>query len=253
METSIKEFLEQELAILNSTGFIKPEDLPNIDLYMDQITTFMDEQLSACKRYDEDKILTKTMINNYAKNNLLPPPNKKKYSREHVITMLFIYYLKYIDFDDIKYFAKHITDDVFYKKLCEGKKISKFTDDSKWDCIYDEASGFWKPGFTKIQHFSDTGETTIKCYENQLHATSFKAIAVLYDEDGISITPAEQDVEIAYGESAEVVFSDIWGMDVEDYNGTVKIYVLDQSLAPMTTAYTFADGELEEADVPTVT
>lgn len=78
-----------------------------------------------------------------------------------------IYYLKYIDFDDIKYFAKHITDDVFYKKLCEGKKISKFTDDSKWDCIYDEASGFWKPGFTKIQHFSDTGETTIKCYENQ--------------------------------------------------------------------------------------
>lgn len=117
METSIKEFLEQELAILNSTGFIKPEDLPNIDLYMDQITTFMDEQLSACKRYDEDKILTKTMINNYAKNNLLPPPNKKKYSREHVITMLFIYYLKSIlSINDIQSILNPLTDKYFGKE-----------------------------------------------------------------------------------------------------------------------------------------
>ena len=117
MKTDIREFLEQELVILNSTGFIKPEDLPNIDLYMDQITTFMDEQLSACKRYDEDKILTKTMINNYAKNNLLPPPNKKKYSREHVITMLFIYYLKSIlSINDIQSILNPLTDKYFGKE-----------------------------------------------------------------------------------------------------------------------------------------
>ena len=54
----------------------------------------MDEQLEACKRYEDDKILTKTMINNYAKNNLLPAPEKKKYSKEHVLTLLFIYYFK---------------------------------------------------------------------------------------------------------------------------------------------------------------
>ena len=76
--------------------------------------------------------------------------------------------LKYIDFDDIKYFAKHITDDAFYKKLCEGKKISKFTDEHKWDCVYDEASGFWKSGFTKIQYFSDNGETAVTYYEKAL-------------------------------------------------------------------------------------
>ena len=45
---------------------------------MDQVTTFMDEQLEACKRYEDDKILTKTMINNYAKNNLLPCPGEEK-------------------------------------------------------------------------------------------------------------------------------------------------------------------------------
>ena len=59
---------------------VKPEDIPNIDLYMDQVTTFMDSQLATSKRHEDDKILTKTMINNYAKNDLLPPPEKKKYS-----------------------------------------------------------------------------------------------------------------------------------------------------------------------------
>ena len=116
MTTEIREFLEQELAILNSTGFVKPDDLPNIDLYMDQITTFMDDQLSACKRYEDDKILTKTMINNYAKNNLLPPPDKKKYSREHVISMLFIYYLKSIlSINDIQSILNPLTDKYFGK------------------------------------------------------------------------------------------------------------------------------------------
>ena len=43
--------------------YIKPEEIPNIDLYMDQVTTFMEKNLSSTKRYEEDKILTKTMIN----------------------------------------------------------------------------------------------------------------------------------------------------------------------------------------------
>lgn len=57
----------------------------------------MDEQLAASKRYESDKILTKTMINNYAKNNLLPSPDKKKYSKEHVLTLLLYIISKYIE------------------------------------------------------------------------------------------------------------------------------------------------------------
>ena len=72
------------------------EELPAFDLYMDQVTTFMDEHLAGTKRRDEDKILTKTMINNYSKNNLLPPSVKKKYSKEHVLLLIFIYYFKSI-------------------------------------------------------------------------------------------------------------------------------------------------------------
>ena len=66
-----KDLLNSILESLNRIDYIKPEDIPNIDLYMDQVTTFMDEQLAATKRYPDDKILTKTMINNYTKNNLL--------------------------------------------------------------------------------------------------------------------------------------------------------------------------------------
>lgn len=73
-----------------------PDDIPNIDLYMDQVTTFMDKHLKSSKRYSEDKLLTKTMINNYTKNELLPPPDRKKYTKEHMFLLIFIYYFKNI-------------------------------------------------------------------------------------------------------------------------------------------------------------
>lgn len=79
---------------LKSIDYVKPEDIPDIDLYMDQVTTFMDERLSRLKRHSDDKALTKTMINNYAKNNLLPPPVKKKYTKQHMLMLLYIYYFK---------------------------------------------------------------------------------------------------------------------------------------------------------------
>lgn len=77
-------------------GYIKPDEIPNIELYMDQLTTFMDTQLAGTKRTPEDKIMTKTMINNYTKNKLLPPPERKKYSKDHLLMMIFIYYFKTI-------------------------------------------------------------------------------------------------------------------------------------------------------------
>ena len=67
MDASAKQFLSEILTGLKGIDYVKPEEIPNIDLYMDQVTTFMDQQLVASKRYEDDKILTKTMINNYAK------------------------------------------------------------------------------------------------------------------------------------------------------------------------------------------
>ena len=96
MTADDKSILKSILEHISGMDYIKPEDLPNIDLYMDQVTTFMEDQLASTKRHDDDKILTKTMINNYAKNNLLPSPEKKRYSKDHLLMLIFIYYFKNI-------------------------------------------------------------------------------------------------------------------------------------------------------------
>ena len=105
-----KDMINSILESVSRIDYIKPEDIPNIDLYMDQVTTFMEEQLVSSKRYTDDKILTKTMINNYAKNKLLPPPEKKRYSKEHVLMLIFIYYFKNIlSINDIQTLLTPIT------------------------------------------------------------------------------------------------------------------------------------------------
>ena len=99
---------------IQSIDYISPEDIPEIDLYMDQITTFMDEHLHSSKRLEDDKILTKTMINNYTKNDLLPPSFKKKYSKEHMILLIFIYYFKnFLTISDIKGILDPISSNFF--------------------------------------------------------------------------------------------------------------------------------------------
>ena len=117
MNKDNQEFVNSLLQRLAKLNYIKPGDVPNIDLYMDQVTTFMDEHLSDVKRYEDDKILTKTMINNYTKNDLLPPPVKKKYSKEHIYVLPFIYYLKNIlSISDIQKLLNPLTDKFFNKE-----------------------------------------------------------------------------------------------------------------------------------------
>lgn len=100
---------------MQNIDYINPEDIPNIDLYMDQVTTFMDEHLKSSKRFENDKILTKTMINNYTKNDLLPPSDKKKYSKEHMILLIFIYYFKnFLSISDIQSILDPISKKFFH-------------------------------------------------------------------------------------------------------------------------------------------
>ena len=118
-----KDMINSILESVSRIDYIKPEDIPNIDLYMDQVTTFMEEQLVSSKRYADDKILTKTMINNYAKNKLLPPPEKKRYSKEHVLTLIFIYYFKNIlSISDIQTLLGPITEK-YFKSVTSGHPV----------------------------------------------------------------------------------------------------------------------------------
>ena len=116
MTINSEDLLNSILDSLTRIDYIKTADIPNIDLYMDQVTTFMDKRLRTTTRNPgDDKILTKTMINNYAKNELLPPPVKKKYNKQHMLLLIFIYYYKSIlSINDIQTLLKPITERFFY-------------------------------------------------------------------------------------------------------------------------------------------
>ncbi len=96
MSVNTDSMIHNILDRVSRIGYVKPEDIPNIDLYMDQVTTFMEAQLAHSKRYEDDKILTKTMINNYAKNNLLPSPEKEAlFKRTPAGSDLYLLFQKY--------------------------------------------------------------------------------------------------------------------------------------------------------------
>lgn len=119
-----KDSLKKQIREWIKLGYIVPEDIPSIELYMDQVTTFMDKYLAQNKRTDDDKTLTKTMINNYTKNELLPPPNKKRYSKDHIIILIYIYYLKnVVSISDIQTMMKPLLDN-YYDNPDAGHKLS---------------------------------------------------------------------------------------------------------------------------------
>lgn len=102
MKTNIKIF-DDMIKHFEELDIVKSEDIPDILLYMDQMTGLIDEKLRSFKREEEDKLLTKTMINNYTKNKLLPPSDKKKYTKNHVMLLVLIYFYKNVlSFADIK-------------------------------------------------------------------------------------------------------------------------------------------------------
>ena len=119
MTINTNDLLNSILDSLSRIDHAKLEALPDINLYMDQVITFMEKELYPTKRHEEDPILTKTMVNNYVKNNLLPPPEKKKYSKEHVLMLIFIYYFKNIlSINDIQTLLTPITQE-YFKSMTE--------------------------------------------------------------------------------------------------------------------------------------
>lgn len=165
MKIDMDNLMESIEKSLSKIDYIRPEELPNIGLYMDQVTTFMDTQLASSRRYEEDKILTKTMINNYAKNHLLPPPDKKKYSKNHMLLLIFIYYFKNIlSINDIKELLTPISDHYFHEE--EGLNLENIyrevfslekeqVDELKKDVLhkYDIAQTTFEDVNTKEQSF----------------------------------------------------------------------------------------------------
>ena len=73
---------------------IQPDDVPRLDLYMDQVLSLFENGLAPQKRDPSDKVLTKTMVHNYVKEGLISPVRGKKYTRQQIMQLLCVYHLK---------------------------------------------------------------------------------------------------------------------------------------------------------------
>ena len=73
---------------------LQPEEIPDLEIYMDQLTTYLDKRLSFYSREAEAPFITRSMVNNYSKARLLPPPVSKRYSRIHMMVLSLICQLK---------------------------------------------------------------------------------------------------------------------------------------------------------------
>ena len=91
-----REEIRQLVEEVANTPLIQTRDFPKVDLYMEQVISFFDQELRAFARDPDDKIFTNTMINNYAKAGILPRPDKKRYNRRHLITLTYIFLLKQV-------------------------------------------------------------------------------------------------------------------------------------------------------------
>ena len=177
MAATTEELLQMILQSLEKVEYIKSEDIPNIDLYMDQVLTFMDRKLrSAVRPQTEDRILTKTMINNYAKNHLLPAPDKKKYSKEHLYVLTFIYYFKnLLSISDIQTLLNPLTEQFF-----EGNDTGSLDDIYKqiYNLCKGEISGISKAVLEKA-HLSEEAFSTVEDTDSREFLQFFSMVSLL--------------------------------------------------------------------------
>jgi len=94
MEDARKQLLDEWGQKIIDYRFPRWEELPEIDYYMDQIITFTEKRLSVFQGESTGKLITPSIINNYVKLKIIPPPVKKRYSRTHIAYLLMICSLK---------------------------------------------------------------------------------------------------------------------------------------------------------------
>lgn len=94
------------------------EELPDIELYMDQVITFIEKYLSGLTSSKDKKIITSSMINNYVKLGLIPKPIKKKYNKIHLAYLFAISILKHV------FTIQEVKDGIVFRSNLKGEKIA---------------------------------------------------------------------------------------------------------------------------------
>ena len=108
---------------------LRPEEIPAIDLYLDQIISLVAEKRREGSPRFYDRELTKTMINNYSKDGLIAPIKGKKYSKDQILQMLLVYSLKNtLSIGEIKRILQNTYDSKDYSSEMLEDVYSRFLD-----------------------------------------------------------------------------------------------------------------------------
>lgn len=122
----LKDELEKWTDELDNYNTSEWDSLPDLDLYMDQVITWLERQLSIFSILEDEKLITPSMINNYVKNQVIPRPEKKKYGREHLTYMILVLSLKQVlSLTDITWLISNISNDIPVKTLYEELNAMK--------------------------------------------------------------------------------------------------------------------------------
>lgn len=117
INTQIESFLNK----LSEFTLPSYEKFPDLDLYMDQVITYLEREMSTLAN-DNSPLITSSMINNYVKNGVITPPVSKKYNREHLSDIFVICALKPVlsinDIGEMLKMTKEFPDEYNYKKFC---------------------------------------------------------------------------------------------------------------------------------------
>lgn len=117
--------LDSWLRSLSDFSLPEYNSLPEMDLYMDQVISYLDKKLEPLETSSLDPQITPFMVNNYVKANLIAAPNLKKYSREQIGYLFAVCSVKQIlSMSDIKMLFE--TDKVIYP---EKDKLYSFFHD----------------------------------------------------------------------------------------------------------------------------
>ncbi|MGG0185433.1 DUF1836 domain-containing protein [Bacillus rhizoplanae] len=155
---NIKDLLET----LHLEKKITLEDIPNVDLYVDQVVQLFENSYNMTTRNEDEKVLTKTMINNYAKGKLFFPIKNKKYSKEHIILISLIYQLKgALSINDIKSSLVEINEKLVHE------------DDFELDALY--------------KSYLHLTETNINTFKNDVNnrVDEVKAEAAIFENENL--------------------------------------------------------------------
>ena len=131
-------------------SYPKWEDIPNIDLYLDQVLLYVN-QVCAPISPDKDKGLTASMVNNYVKHGYLTKPDKKKYQRKQIARLIAITTLKSV------FSIQEI-----------AQTLNTLQTQASSDQLYDAFVDYMNHGIDPENPIIQTGCQTVKLYHQTL-------------------------------------------------------------------------------------